>query len=270
MRPGDTPRIFTNNLDIRREFANLRAGDVFIGRLRLKATEETLLVDLLDRGILLFPSALSQLLCRSKTMQARVYAPEMLPHTVAVHDQHDMLETVNLYQRHNITRLVTKHDRKNAGMGIHLWRDVEEVFSHSSLGSLPFPFVIQPFVENSRDIRVVMLGDYRESYIRSNPHNFRNNLHCGGESTPCQLTEQQLTLCRQVMERGKFPYAHLDLMVLATGETYLAEINLRGGIRGARISPEEYLRQVDIIHRRYLSEKSGKSTAFPEEKNSET
>ncbi|MFH1217641.1 MAG: hypothetical protein V1706_14185 [Pseudomonadota bacterium] len=253
MRSGGTPRIYTSNQDFRRQFDNLRTGDIFIGRLRLKTTEESLLVDLLERGVHFFPSALSQLLCRSKTMQALIYSREMLPHTAVIHDQHGIIETVNRYQKNSITKVVTKHDRKNAGMGILLWRDIEEVFSHSALGSLPFPFVVQPFVENGRDIRVVMLGDYEESYVRSNPHNFRNNLHCGGESIPCRLTRQQHDLCRRVMERGKFPYAHIDLMVQETGETCLAEINLRGGIRGARISPEQYQLEVDKIHKKFLA-----------------
>jgi len=250
--PQPTPRIITENRILRQEFHQLQRGDIFIGRLRFKATEEHLLLDLVERGIVLFPSALSQQLCRAKTFQARVFAADMLPHTLAVHDQHDMLETVNLYQQHGIGRVVTKHDRKNAGLGILLWHDVEEVFTHATLGSLPFPFVVQPFADNCRDIRVVVLGDYIESYSRRNPHNFRNNLHCGGQSSPCDITEEQRLLCQRVMQRGKFPYAHIDLMVLENGETRLTEINLRGGIKGARISPVEYLRQVTKIQRHFL------------------
>lgn len=253
MRTVPTPRIITNNQILRQEYHTLQNGDIFIGRLRLKATEEQLLLDLVERGITLFPSALSQQLCRSKTFQALLFAGQMLPLTVPVHDHHDMLETVNLYQKNGINRVVTKLDRKNAGMGIHLWRDVEDVFTHATLGSLPYPFVVQPFAGNSRDIRVVILGEYIESYTRRNPNNFRNNLHCGGQSNPCELTGEQLDLCRQVMDRGKFPYAHIDLMIVESGETFLAEINLRGGIKGAKISPAEYSERVAAIHRNFLS-----------------
>jgi ribosomal protein S6--L-glutamate ligase len=41
------------------------------------------------------------------------------------------------------------------------------------------------------------------------------------------------------MQRGKFPYAHLDLMVFENDACYLSEIALNGGIKGARISREE-------------------------------
>lgn len=251
--PGRNPLIITDNQSLRRKFTTLQKGDAFIGRIRLKTTEEHLLLDLVERGVRLFPSALSQQVCRSKTMQAQLYSKEMLPHTVPIHDQHDMLETVNLYQQHGVTRVVTKHDRKNAGMGIHLWGDVEDVFTHSTLGSLPFPFVIQPFAENSTDIRVIVLEEYVEAYSRKNPHNFRNNLHCGGQSLPYELTDAQRDLCYQVMRRGKFPYAHIDLMVLENGETFLAEINLRGGIKGARISAHSYRKQVEKIHQDFIA-----------------
>lgn len=246
-------RIITTNQLLRQEYHTLQNGDYVIGRVRAKASEEHLLLDLVERGIILFPSALSQHLCRSKTFQALLFAQDMLPLTQPIHDQHDMLETVNLYHQHDIGKVVTKDDRKNAGMGIHLWANVEEVFTHSSLGTLPFPFVIQPFAENSIDIRVILLDTYREAYSRSNPHNFRNNLHCGGHSTSCELTGTQWDLCTQIMQRGKFPYAHIDLMVLENGETYLAEINLRGGIKGARISPAEYKKKVQAIHDEFVA-----------------
>lgn len=246
-----SPCIVTSNRELRRRYEEMGAGDICVGRLRLKPTEEPLLIDLLQRGVKLIPSALSQLLSRSKSMQAQIFQQVMLPLTAAIHDQHDMLDTVNRYQKHCVGKVVTKLDRKNAGMGIHLWGHVEEVFSHASLGALPYPFVIQPFAEKSRDIRVVMLGDeYEEAYFRDNPHNFRNNLHCGGDSSPCTLRDDQHALCRRVMTRGAFPYAHLDLMVMENGETYLAEINLRGGIRGAKITPSEYQHHVEAIHAR--------------------
>jgi ribosomal protein S6--L-glutamate ligase len=41
------------------------------------------------------------------------------------------------------------------------------------------------------------------------------------------------------MEQGKFPYAHMDLLITDDGEYYLSEIALNGGIKGARISRKE-------------------------------
>jgi ribosomal protein S6--L-glutamate ligase len=244
-----TGRLITNNATLRARYDELAAGDLILGRVRLKSGEEPLLLDLVERGVLLYPSALSQLASRSKVLQARLFGAWLLPHTRVICDLHDLLESITFYNERAVGRVVTKHDRRNGGMGIHLWPSVEEVYTQGSLGTLPFPFVLQPFCADSRDIRVILLGDYLEAYQRFNPHNFRHNLHCGGSSNPCTLSDRQLALCRAVMDRGRFPYGHLDLMVTGAGETFLAEINLRGGIRGARISPGEYRERIEALHR---------------------
>jgi glutathione synthase/RimK-type ligase-like ATP-grasp enzyme len=246
-------QLITDNGILRARYDQLAAGDLVLSRVRIKPGEEPLLLDLVERGVLLFPSALSQLASRSKTLQARLFAARMLPGTRVICDLHDLLESINVYNREQITRVVTKHDRRNAGMGIHLWPSIEEVYTQASFNTLPFPFVLQPFRAASRDLRVVIIGDYVEAYERYNPHNFRHNLHCGGQSTACEPSASQLAICREVMARGRYPYAHLDLMVMAGGESYLAEINLRGGIRGARITPKEYQERVTAIHRQQLA-----------------
>lgn len=243
------PHIITDNETLRRFYNRLQPGDIMLGRVRLRPSEEHLLVDLLERGVILYPSALSQLASRSKAFQARLFAKFMLPQTLAIHDQHDILAAVNDYD--GIGSVVTKLDRKNGGMGIHLWPGIEAVYSQASLGVLPFPFVVQPFLEDSGDIRVIFLGDYHEAYTRHNPDNFRNNLHCGGSSESRDLSDKQLRLCRQVMERGKFPYAHIDLMV-KDEHSYLAEINLRGGLRGAAISPANYRLRIEDLEKKEL------------------
>ncbi|NTV13667.1 MAG: hypothetical protein HGA96_07035 [Desulfobulbaceae bacterium] len=244
-------RLIADNDQLRALYGELGTSDVFIGRLRLHPSEESLVADLQSRGVTIFPAGLAQLLCRSKVMQAVVFADEMLPETQAVHDLHGLMQLLPRYHRQGITRVVTKRDRANAGLGINLWGSLEEVFNQASLGALPFPFVVQPFYENCRDIRVVMLGDYREAYWRDNPDNFRNNLHFGGQSTPVELSAAQLALCRRVMSRGAFPYAHLDLMVTANQQSYLAEINLRGGIRGAAIAASDYRQRIETIHQQF-------------------
>ena len=88
-----------------------------------------------------------------------------------------------------------------------------------------------------------MVGDYVESYIRYNPYNFRNNISSGGKSRPFTLNEECKHICREAMKRGKFPYAHIDLLIMDSGECYLSEIALNGGTKGARINRKELHRQ---------------------------
>jgi len=252
--PKRPPQVITDNNTLFDLYQDLQAGDIVIGGIRLRPAEEPLLVDLAERGIRLFPPALSQLASRSKTLQARLFAPLMVPHTMAVHDLHDLSRAITLYGRNRIDQVVTKHDRRNAGMGVHLWTSIEEVYTQASFGVMPLPFVLQPFYPDCRDIRVVMIGNYEEAYMRHNPDNFRNNLHCGGVSSPCEITPAQRDLCRQAMHRGRFPYAHLDIMVTADDVSYLAEINLRGGIRGAKINADEYRTRVEAVQQSWLSD----------------
>lgn len=246
------PQVVTSTKDLRACFQSLTDGDIVLGRLLLKPSENHMLIDLVGRGVRLFPSALSQMLSRSKTFQTLVFEEYMFPHTLAVHDLHDLIRAMPFYHEHGVTRVVTKMERDNGGRGIHLWPSLEDVYSRASLGMVPFPFVIQPFIPDCRDIRVIILGDYLEAYWRHNPYNFRNNLHFGAKSSPCKITAEQKSFCAAVMERGKFPYAHIDLMVTETDEFYLTEINLIGGIKGAKISQARYKERVAAIHEKYL------------------
>jgi len=247
-------KIIINNQMLRRHYNELRQGDIVLGRVSLRPGEEHLLLDLVERGVLLIPAALPQVISRSKSMQADVFAAWMPPLTRSIHDVHQLLDAMAFFSSEE--QVITKLESKNAGLGVHLWSSIEDVYTHATLGSLPFPFVLQPFHDGARDVRVIVIGDFIEAYERHNPVNFRNNLHFGGERRPWLLTDGQLEICRQVMARGKFPYAHIDLMITSDTE-YLLEINLRGGIRGAAIGPQEYQEMVAARQQEILEELQG-------------
>ncbi|MBU1639216.1 MAG: hypothetical protein KKG53_01925 [Proteobacteria bacterium] len=249
-------QLISDNDTLNSLYPSLDSGHCFVGRLRLKAGEEFIVHDLEQRGVLLLPSGLSQILARSKVAQARILSEFMPPLTQAIFDHHGLLSAMNLYGRHSISAVVTKDDRKNGGQGIYKWGSVEDVFNQASLGVLPYPFVLQPFFPDASDIRVIILGDYQESYQRHNPDNFRNNLHCGGKGTPIKLNASQQALCDNVIKRGKFPYAHLDLVTTADGRCYLGEINLRGGLRGAQVKGARYQEIINQIHHDFLKQHS--------------
>lgn len=245
------PRIITDNETFFRHYRDLKAGDIICSRIRIRPGEEHLLLDLARRGIIAVPSLISQLCSRSKSFQARLCSWAMIPATAVIYSIHDLLETVNSYVRDEIIEVVVKLEGKNGGLGIFRYQSIEDVYTQSALGQLPYPFVVQPFIAGGRDLRVIALDEYWEAYERYNPHNFRNNLHCGGSPEPRDLTESQRELCIRVMKQIDFPYAHLDLLITEDGTFYLSEINLRGGLRGAKISPEEYQRQIEAIDKKH-------------------
>lgn len=230
--------IVKSNRELKALYHELSAGDVFIGNLSMKFLKHPMLIDMLERGICCLPSPLSQILNSSKATQAFVLKEWMLPLTVAIRRRSDLIEAINTFNKHNIGPVVTKQDGMHCGHGIRRWDTIETLYSFIALSESSYPFVLQPFREKFTDVRAIIVGDYVEAYTRYNPHNFRVNITLGGIGSPIEMDEKMEAFCRSVMQRGKFPFAHIDLMLLENNECYVSEIALNGGVKGARISRE--------------------------------
>ena len=228
--------IIKSNRELKALYHKLSAGDAFIGNLSLKHLKQTVLIDMLERGIDCLPSALSQILNSSKVAQAFVLKDWMLSHTLVILRRKDLIEAVNTFNKHQIGPVVTKQNRMHCGHGIRRWENIETLYSFMAFSKSSYPFVLQPLQEKFTDMRVIIVADYIEAYSRYNPHNFRVNLSSGGTESACLLDAETEAFCRSAMQRGKFPFAHIDLMLTESGECYLSEIALNGGIKGARIS----------------------------------
>ena len=153
--------------------------------------------------------------------------------------------------------MVTKQDGMHCGHGIRRWDTMETLYSFMALDQSAYPFVLQPFQKQFTDVRVIIVEDYVEAYTRHNPHNFRVNITLGGTGSIYTLNTHQEEFCRTVMQRGKFPYAHLDLMVLDNGACYLSEIALNGGIRAAQIGRQELDQKKMALLEKLADQKDG-------------
>lgn len=247
--------IIHTNKKFRELFHRLGKDDCLVGRLNLKNCEESVFLDLVERGITLIPSALSQQLSRSKCLQACVYKNLMVPGTAVIRCRHDMISCIEKFSAKS-ERMITKQDRLDCGLGINCWNNIEDIYNAVCFGNLEFPFVLQPFVEDSLDIRVIIIDDYMEAYWRHASYSFRNNLHFGGQSGEHKPSAIQRDICQKAMKRGKFPYAHVDIMLTPGGDSFLAEINLSGGIRGAKITPAEYRKRIHATHHKLVHDMS--------------
>jgi ribosomal protein S6--L-glutamate ligase len=240
--------IIRTNQELKVRYDELKEGDCFIGLLGLRSLRRRIFLDLLERGVRFFPSALSQSLAGSKVAQALAYSRWMIPNTLVITRRVDLMQAINAYDANNIGAVVTKEDSRHCGFGVHRWEDIEAVYNQASFNTIQYPFVMQPFLKDYTDVRVIVAGDYCEAYIRENEHNFRMNLTAGGRSRPYALAEEDLRFCREVMDRGKFPYAHIDVLVTSDKHRYLSEISLNGGMKGARIKREA----LDVLKREIL------------------
>ena len=158
---------------------------------------------------------------------------------------------------------MAKRDRAHLGLGVSLWPSLEAVCSLAGLQPLTYPLIIQPYVAETRDLRIVVLGDYAEAYERVNPHSFRKNLFQGGASRPVSLEDEPLAFCRRVMARGQFPYAVLDLLLAPDGRLFLSEINLKGGLTGARLNQGEFRERVQTLSEDFARQWESSSTTPP-------
>jgi glutathione synthase/RimK-type ligase-like ATP-grasp enzyme len=231
--------IIRGSKELKERYYDLGSGDVFLGALTFKHLKHSVLIHLLERGVFCFPSALSQILNHSKASQVIVFKKWMLPHTFVITRRADLIDIINRYNRVGVDSVVTKEDRMHCGHGIRKWDTIETVYSFMAFSESSYPFVVQPFLENFTDVRVIIAGDYMEAYVRYNPNNFRMNLSLGGQNHPYEMDKDMEQFCRDAMEHGKFPYAHMDLLITDNIEYYLSEIALNGGIKGARISRKE-------------------------------
>jgi len=256
------PRLIRSITDFRRHYRQLGAEDVIIGVLALRPGEEIKALDLADRGVIFFPPVLAQLLARSKAAQAEVLGEYMLPGSFVAYALTDLAGKLPEFQAREA--VVAKRDRAHLGLGISLWPSLETLYSLAGLQGLTYPLVAQPFLAGARDLRVVVVGDYVEAYERVNPHSFRKNLFQGGSSHPAALTPEQQDFCREVMARGKFPYAILDLLLDPQGgRPYLSEISFKGGLTGARLSQTDFRRLVAALEEDFIHQWESSSKTRP-------
>lgn len=220
-------------------YSQLGPGDVFIGKIPAGILKHTLLIDLLERDVHCFPAPLAQTLNGSKAAQAMLLAQWMLPLTCVIRRRADLFTAMRAYQREGVGPVITKEDRMHCGHGIRRWDGIEALYNMVAFDKSAFPFVLQPYCRRFYDLRVIVVGTYVEAYIRQNNDNFRMNIAVGGTSRPHTLDGEQLTFCQDVISRARFPYAHLDLLVLEDGRCCLSEIALDGGITGARVDRRE-------------------------------
>jgi len=235
----------------------LQAGDLVLGLLPLKSGEEIKLIEILDRGVGVFPAALAQLLSRSKAAQAEVLGKFMVPGTCVVYSSAGLAARLSSPALQG--QVVCKADKAHLGLGVSLWPTLETLVSLAGVQTLPYPLVLQPFVAGARDIRAVVVGEYVEAYERVNPHSFRKNLFMGGSSRPVVLEPEHLEFCRQVMTRGKFPYALLDLLLSPGGEIFLSEINVKGGLKGSRLGQAGFRERVKRLEEEFAQSWVGSS-----------
>ena len=232
-------------------------GDVYIGTVVSGPLMQSMLIDLQQRGVHCIPSPLAQCISKSKAMQALVFRDWMLPNTRAISRRRDLMDAIHDYNKLRIGSVITKENHMHCGHGVRRWDNIDTLYNIAAFSNASFPFVLQPFLGNFTDVRVIIVGDYAEAYVRCNADNFRKNIASGGKSIAFDLNKETTQFCRSVMERGKFAFAHLDLLISEKGKYYFSEIALNGGIKGAAINREKLDQKKKVLLNRLAKEAHG-------------
>jgi glutathione synthase/RimK-type ligase-like ATP-grasp enzyme len=243
--------IVRSSKELDRHFDQLARGDVIVGLLPAKYLRFVLAADLMERGVRCVPSVLCQLISRSKCAQALLLRQWMAPHTQVIARRAELMEAVGYCARHRIEAVVTKQEGMHCGHGIRRWDHPEILYNTVAFHPEDYPFVLQPFLSDITDIRVIVVGDYVEAYVRANEYNFRANLAAGGSGRTLEMDPAVERACREAMKRGRFPYAHIDFHLTADGRCWLSEITLDGGIAAARIGRDELRRRKQEVLERF-------------------
>jgi len=64
--------------------------------------------------------------------------------------------------------VVTKQEGMHCGHGIRRWDSAEVLYNTVAFTDSAYPFVLQPFLPDITDVRVIVVGDYVEAYLREN------------------------------------------------------------------------------------------------------
>ena len=163
--------IVQSHNELMRRYQELKSGDVVRCRVISKNLRSVILLDLLERGVRCFPAALSQILNGSKVAQGLLLSEWMMPHTKPIQRRAGLMNAVRHYRKNGIRRVVTKEDKMHCGYGVRIWDHVEMLYSCVGLSRDFFPFLLQPFLENLTDIRVIIAGDYVEAMWMMLQHN---------------------------------------------------------------------------------------------------
>jgi ribosomal protein S6--L-glutamate ligase len=253
--------------EFKKMFGSLKKGDAFVGNLVFRPGEEFKAIDLLNRGVIVFPSIQAQFLSRSKVFQAEILDGFMLKDTFVAYKNRDIIQHLPAYARHG--EVICKRDRKHLGLGLSKWRSLEDLESLAAMETLPYPFVVQPFLRDARDIRLLIIDDYCEAYEKTNPYSFRKNLAYGGKASKIEIPPGLENFCRKIMARGDFPYAIIDVLVDKNSNYHLSEISMSGGLTGSSMGQEEFIKRKKHILRAFCRKLDpGNNFAMPANQSS--
>ncbi|MGD9022929.1 MAG: hypothetical protein PVJ62_04030 [Deltaproteobacteria bacterium] len=169
----------------------------------------------------------------SKAHQALHYRDHMVPNTRVVFTRSKAHTVLSEYAEKEITKSVVKEDRGAMGLGDYPCWSLNEL-ARTIMHTAKPPVVIQPVLEDFKEIRLVILEDTIVAKEKSNSDKiFWKNRIFGGVTKIMTPGQEAVEFGKEMMKIGRFPWAYMDLFI-AGGAIFLSEINLSGSNSGLK------------------------------------
>ena len=158
------------------------------------------------------------------------------PKSLAIQSTDDVDSWIDQFEKDNHIKypIIVKTLRGTHGIG------VVKVDSRSSLVSViqlinksNIDFVIQEFCEHKQSVRVIMIGsEMLACNLRGQPENkdeFRTNSHLGSETDKCDISSDELAVCKKIVEKFGCNFCAIDY-IMNDNEMIVLEVNGSPGL----------------------------------------
>ena len=123
--------------------------------------------------------------------------------------------------------IVSKINDGSKGEGVHLCSNSQEL--HQLLTNYQTPMIVQPYIENTGDLRLFVIGDNVIAAIKrinQDPTEFRNNVSLGGKAIEHQATKEETELALRATKALLYDIAGVDIITDQNGKQYIMEVNM--------------------------------------------
>lgn len=192
-----------------------------------------------SQGAPLLNSAESMELCNNKLMTQIVLNSSGIktPFSVMIQGIDEIDKVTSLLEKQNKIKypFVIKTFRGTHGIG------VMKVDSHSSLVSVAqllnkenVDFMLQEFCAHEKSARIIMIGDKMlAANLRGQPKDkeeFRTNSHLGSETDMYQPSEEEISVCKKIVELFGCNFCAIDYLITENKEIIVLEVNGSPGL----------------------------------------
>lgn len=129
--------------------------------------------------------------------------------------------------------VIIKSQIGSKGWGVYKAKDqkqAEEILKNENVSKN----IIQQYVENKFDLRVLVIGDKVLGAIKriAPKGDFRNNISLGGKGEVFQLSDELKQMAQKALQISENEFAGVDIIIGLDGKPYVIEVNRAPGFFG--------------------------------------